>query len=245
MSGSSKPKPDCEAVRAELPALLYDEVTEDARVSVEDHLRSCETCRAELTAHRETMRLLDRWSYPAHEFHPPVPWAAASHRSRRDWWRPMLVGAAAALIAFTTLGVVGVSARYADGQLTVTLGRGGQYTPPAVTELRLAEHIPAFQTVARRTVDARMGVLLDALEADLVEMGRNEDRLWSLALQAADERRNADLRRFAVVVEALSRQQEGAGQRVRHFQDDMMAWRVSVDAQLAETPLGLHGKEKS
>jgi len=245
MSGSSKPQLDCEAVRAELPALLYDEVTEDVRAAIDDHIRACATCCAELDAHRETMRLLDQWSYPAHEFHASVPWMVTSHRSRRVWWRPVLVGAAAALIAFTMLNVVGASARYSDGQLTVTLGRGGPYSPPEATELRLAEHLPAFQTVAQRTVDARMGALLEALEADLVEMGLNEDRLWRLAVQAADQRRDEDLRRFAVVIDALSRQQEGTVQRVRSFHDDMMAWRASVDAQLAETPIGLHGKEKS
>ena len=109
----------------------------------------------------------------------------------------------------------------------------------------LPTHLPTFHAVAQQTVDARIGVLLDALEADLAGMGRDEEHLRRLMVQAVDERRDADLRRFAVVVDTLARLQERETRRAMRFQDEIMTWRSSVDAQLAKTGGDQQTKEES
>src|SRR5262245_2754161 len=58
-------EPDCGRIRNELSALLYEELAPDARLAVETHLASCDACREELAALRETRALLARWETPA------------------------------------------------------------------------------------------------------------------------------------------------------------------------------------
>jgi hypothetical protein len=85
-------------------------------------------------------------------------------------------------------------------------------------------------------MDARLAELLEALEADLIEMGRSEERRQMLMVRAVDKRWDADLDRFAARVDALAQWQQEEARRARRFRNDMAAWRLAVDERLAETP---------
>ena len=104
MTGSSESQLDCEAVRAELAALLYDELSDDLKRSLEHHLDVCAACRAELEGHRRTMRMLDQWSLAPCASRSSIPWVAVPRRPLQGWLRPVLVGTAAALIATSSHG---------------------------------------------------------------------------------------------------------------------------------------------
>jgi len=43
---------NCEQVREQIPLYLYDELTADTRTALDDHVRTCSACAAELAAHQ-------------------------------------------------------------------------------------------------------------------------------------------------------------------------------------------------
>ena len=244
MSGSTQSRLNCEAARVELPALLYEELTGDVKARIEDHLEACHACRAELETHRQTMRKLDEWALAHSPSRSSTPWPVPSRRRRQGWLRPVLVGAAAAVIAFAALSVLGVSVTYTDGRLVVSLGRGVDASFGESGHGR-GKHLPALQEVARDVVNSRIEELLTGLETDLLEMERSGERRRRLLVQAVDQSRDADLHRFATIMEALVTGQEQETQRVRRFQDDMMVWRNAVEEKLGGTPDEQETKEDS
>jgi hypothetical protein len=112
----------CEEVRAELAGLLYGELDGPDRDRVEAHLADCPACRAEHGGLAETRNLLDAWS-------PDVPGATveasrevarAILRPRRSALRPVLLAAAAGILAFLGLASLGADLEHEAGRLTVS-----------------------------------------------------------------------------------------------------------------------------
>lgn len=75
--------------REELMSYLYDELESEPRGALERHLETCGDCRASLAAWRSTARQLDAYA---------VTPACARRSAGRNWLRPSLAAAAAALV---------------------------------------------------------------------------------------------------------------------------------------------------
>ncbi|UCF34101.1 MAG: zf-HC2 domain-containing protein [Phycisphaerales bacterium] len=235
---------NCETVREELPALLYDELEDTVRQRVEEHLRQCEACRAELTGYRRAMHMLDEWSEVER---PSQPRRERAIRPGRRGWRrvgPAVVGAAAAAIAFAVLSLLGLSVSYNEGRLLLTFGSSPDVRPGAPDEA-FAEHLPALRTAVQEAMDTRIATLLEGLETDLVEIVNAEGQRQLLLVHALDQRRETDLRQFAAAVDVLVQRQEEETQRAQRFQADMMAWRTSMENRLPQTTDKQEPKEKS
>jgi hypothetical protein len=235
---------NCETVREELAALLYDELEDTVRRRVEEHLHECEACRAELTGYRSAMHMLDEWSEverPSKSRHERV--IRAGRRGWR-WVRPAVVGAAAAAIAFAVLSLLGLSVSYNEGRLLLTFGSGPDVRTGTADEA-FAEHLPALQAAVQEAMDTRIATLLEGLEADLVEIVNAEGQRQLLLVHALDQRRETDLRQFAAAVDVLVQRQEEETQRAQRFQADMMAWRTSMEDRLPQTTDKQEPKEKS
>ncbi len=84
------------------------------------------------------------------------------------------------------LGILGGDVEYADGQLTVTLGRGHDDAPGAKPDP--AAFASAIRTATQEELDARCGELLDAIEAGLFKFGRQEEQRRVLLARAVDVR---------------------------------------------------------
>jgi hypothetical protein len=209
---------DCRAARDELPALLYDDLDETLRGRIEGHLQGCDGCRAELAGHRRTMRLLDAWSV---DTAPPED-AGSPARPHRwqlyGWLRPVLTGAAAALVVFALLGVLGADLQYENGRLTVTIGAG---LSPASHDVDRAD---AVAPVVRDELDARCEELLRILDAELAEFGRREEQRRVLLANAVDLRRDEDLRRQETLLQKLAEHMGTEAVRTRHALDDIRTW---------------------
>jgi hypothetical protein len=244
MSGPPEEHITCEQAREELPALLYHEVTDDRKCGLEAHLRTCEPCRAELEAHRRTLHLLDQWMLEPGQRKPGFPVTPQSHGMHLGWFRPLLVGAAAALVAFTVLSLCGASISRSDGQWVISLGR--PHEDPAHASIVLPDgQRRAIRSVVDRALDRRLQDLLAALESDLAEMVQGEQRQRLLLASAVEEVRDADMQRFGAVIEALVRRQVEAERDVERFQAEMIAWKNTLGQNLDPTHNTEHSKENS
>ncbi len=191
---------DCESTRLELPLLLSDELDPPTKRQVEAHLTACTACRDELAGHRRTLRHLQAWTVetPAGEMHKlPTP-----RRRPSAWFRPAMVGVAAALLAFVVLGAIGADAKWAAGQLTLTLGRptdDQSRSEPATAEM----WAPAIREAVDELFDDRMAELLVALEEDLANFDQRHEQRRLILAGAVDQQRNTDWQRVKTAMEVL------------------------------------------
>jgi hypothetical protein len=244
MSGPREEYITCEAVREELPALLYDEAPNDRKRCLQAHLRACEPCRAELKAHRRTMNLLDQWTLEPGKGRATFPWTPRPRGKRFDGLRPVLIGTAAALIAFAALSMWGVSVSRLNGQWIVSLGHQQQDQMRAVDTLPHGQR-RAVRSIVDDALDYRLQELLVALEADLAGVVHGEQRQRLLLASAVEEVRDADAQRFGAVIDALLRRQVEAERDVERFQAEMIAWKETLGQSLAPSTDEEHVKENS
>ncbi len=205
---------DCESARLELPPLLSDELDTPTKRRVEAHLSACSACRDELEGHRRTVAYLKAWTVEA----PAREARKLSSRRRRlaAWYRPALVGVAAALLAFVVLGAVGADAKWADGRLTVTLGRPSDdqsRIEPATAEL----WTPAIREAVDELFDDRMDELLMALEEDLANFDQRHERRRLILAGAVDRQRNTDWQRVKTAMEVLFVRQDAMSHWMTEF----------------------------
>lgn len=208
---------DCEAVRDEMPGLLYDDIDPGARSVVEEHLAQCAACRAELEADRATLRCLDEWSVES----PPAAGISSFsiQTSRRlGWLRPVLVGAVAAAVAFAALGAIGADARYGDGALILTIGRAMAESDDGRP---FSNGLNAARAVTREELDERLSRIAEALAIDLEDLGRRQERRRVVLAQVVDVELDRDWRRQARLVEILVARYESESQWTRDAFDEM------------------------
>ena len=191
---------DCESARLELPVLLSEELDAPTKRQVEAHLTTCAACRDELEGHRRTLRHLKAWT---------VETSAGEARklpSRRRrpaaWYRPAMVGVAAALLAFVVLGAVGADAKWADGQLTLTLGRSTD-DQSRIERESVEPWASAIREAMDELFDDRMAELLVALEEDLANFDQRHERRRLILAGAVDQQRNTDWQRVKTAMEVL------------------------------------------
>lgn len=223
MTDHSKTPADCDVVREDLSAWLYDELEGQDRLRIERHLDSCPACRADADELRQTMQKLDAWEFDVSAAKP-----AGSRRGSLRWaqrLRPWLTGAAAAIVVFALLGMFGANVRVGDGRLTLSFGRQS----PDLSEPDLALLVPVMRAAARDEIETRLNGLLDALEVDLRKMGRRHEQERMLLARAVDTRREADSRELAAWLGAMNRRQNEQDVRTRQFERQMTVRRVSLD----------------
>lgn len=223
MTDHSKTPADCDAVREDLPAWLYDELEGQARLQIERHLNSCSACRADADELRETMQTLDAWEFDISAAIPADSCGASLTWAQR--LRPCLTGAAAAVVVFALLGMFGASVRMGEGRLTLSFGRQA----PESTNPDLATLVPVMRAAARDEIETRLSGLLDALEVDLRKIGRRHEQERMLLARAVDTRREADLRELAAWLGAMNQRQNEQDVRTRQFERQMTVRRVSLD----------------
>jgi len=108
---------DCSGFRDDQIDVLYAEASEETRLRVEAHLRTCAACREEMDALRAVRGQLQQWKAPAVR---PLLW-------RRSAWRPLPLLAAAATLLLASgaaLALRGSEIRYQDGRWSARLGKG-------------------------------------------------------------------------------------------------------------------------
>jgi hypothetical protein len=201
---------DCDRAREELPALLYGELDAESAAELEKHLASCPDCRAELQAHEQTKALLNRWPEPMPPTAPVVPTPlTATDKSGRGriirLLRPVMYGAAAAVVVFGLLVLFGAEARYDDGQLTVTLGQSlaTDVGPSGLTDP--GANAVLVRRVAGEEYDQRIEGLLELIGEELYELNRRHERDQLLLAQAFELRREQDRAANMAALEALAR----------------------------------------
>lgn len=212
--------PDCDAVRPELPALLYQELDLDERAALERHLERCASCREELDALRETRECLSRWPAPALDEDPraiareirlraggarraPPVAAARGRRAPLVHLSAILSGAAAALLF--VLCLLGTEASYAGGRLQVSFALPGS-PPESSGPVSGAELESRLRAIAAQEVASHAATLeqdQQALFDRLVQMNQGEFLRLS---QAVDLARAADQRAWGTRFDALTRE---------------------------------------
>ena len=126
---------ECSRVHLELPGLLYDDIDEQTRTTVEAHLASCKRCAEEFASLKRTISRLNDW--PAPQFEGSADKLIDSIRreqhepkSRQVFsFTPLLTGAVAAAVVFGSLVVLGTNVSYGSGGLSVSFARNDAISP--------------------------------------------------------------------------------------------------------------------
>ncbi len=231
---------NCSAVRAELASLLYDDLDEATRAHLEEHLKTCDDCRAEYANHQSTLSLLDGWDVstdlsplpelvlpaPQIETAPnPIPFKPISRLAR---WRPILVGATAALVIFACLALLGTQAQFQAGQLIVTIGNQDIEQPTNEFSGDPKIVLADMKSVARAETEGRIDTLLDSIENYLADRRTEEEFRYQALLRAVDIQRERDRQEQSALMQALAQlihdtdhQTQGALNEIRtQFEQD-------------------------
>ncbi|MGE0462418.1 MAG: anti-sigma factor [Vicinamibacterales bacterium] len=161
----------------QLVAFLYDELGEDARRRVAEHLRICAACADEVAGLTHVREELAAWAPPAADLgFTIVPTARTADRPpqvRRParWWAPSSApawarAAAAVLVLAAGLSIANLQVRYGAEGFVITTGWMAPATPPPTTAAVAAT--PA-STAAAPAASADWRPALAALEASLRE----------------------------------------------------------------------------
>lgn len=120
---------NCADAHEHLADYLYDELDAGIRGQVEAHVAACDACRDECASLRRTMDRLDDWPAPESAIGAETM-AALVERDiknqqggspwRGGWWRPALVGVAAALVGVVSLVYLLGDVRFDDSGLAVS-----------------------------------------------------------------------------------------------------------------------------
>jgi hypothetical protein len=123
-----------------LIAYVYDDVDPVVRADFEEHLNTCERCRAELRSLGGVRKQLARWAPPEPNFTRTAPAGqslpAAPSPAARSWWRDMPAWAqvAAALLIFgVSAGIANLEVRYDGNGVTVRTGWSRSAPAPATS----------------------------------------------------------------------------------------------------------------
>jgi len=229
---------DCNDVRREMPAYLYDELNGALRGELEAHLEGCPACRKHFEESREPLKLLDAWTTPGR---PPderiaallVEYADARHRRgrTRGLWT-ILGSAAAAVLVFALLAFLHAEAEVANGRVRLSFGtRPEPPTPGLPARLDDSALRPLMQTVALNTVDDRLQSLAEALAEVLAERDRVEEgRLVRLA-RAIEMRRDQDVHELGRLLDAFGRNVYLESRRTREAVEASFTWLLDDGAR--------------
>jgi anti-sigma factor RsiW len=219
-----------------LTAYLYDEIDPIVRRRVEEHLRICAACTAEVTALSSVRVELASWSAPETELDFQFVRKPAEVLRPAAWWSgvPLWAQAAAAIFVLAvSAAVANVQVRSGPDGMTVSTG----WMSPASAAPAAA--VP--ETAANRGVDETWKPALAKLEADLRdEMRSSRDTTGNVvrasARTAPDD---ATLKTIELMIEASeARQNREMALRLTQFNRDVNVQRqadlVKIDQVIGQ-----------
>jgi hypothetical protein len=222
---------DCNDVRRETPAYLYDELKGADRARLEEHLEGCRVCREHVDGNRTPLKLLDAWPSPGQPADERiaallVEYADARHRggrTRRLW--TVLASAAAAVLVFGLLAFLHAEAEVTSGRVRLSFGARPETSAPVVpTRFDESELRPLVHRVAVNTVDDRLQALAEALAELLADRDRVEEaRLVRLA-RAFEARRDQDVHQLGRLMEEFSQGVYLESRRTREAVEASFTW---------------------
>jgi len=192
--------------KATLVAYLYDEIDAPDRLQVDDHLRQCAACAAEVGALSSVRRELTQWAPPHAELGftiiqrgaaPPPPAATVLYPAQ--WWNtvPVWVQAVAAvLVLAVSAAIANVQVRSGPEGIVVSTGWLAPAAPPA-----------AASEPATTTVDDQWRPALIALEQQLRDEIRATRETGVVRVASRSEVDDATLRRIRGLLEASETKQ--------------------------------------
>lgn len=223
----------------QLVAFLYDELGEDARRRVAEHLRICAACADEVTGLTHVREELAAWAPPDADLgYTIVPTAGTADRAPQvlrpaRWWLPSPVptwarAAAAVLVIAAGLSLANLQVRYGAEGLVVTTGWMTPAPPPAppVADATVAAtDVPT--AVSAPVADWRPA--LAALEASLrEEIQSSRSGASPVAVSAPLRENGLTLQRIAELIEQSERRQrQELALRLTQFGRDLEVQRRS------------------
>lgn len=192
----------------QLVAYLYDELDGILRRRVEEHLRVCPTCAAEVEGLSGVRRELAGWAPPDAALGFAIvqagqPAAAAEPAPASRWWRGTVPAwaqaAAAVLIVAVGLAIANVQVRYGADGLVVTTG---WMAAPALVPAASTPTAPVLSPASA----ADWQPALASLEATLRQEIRDA-RTASSAAPAASARGDVSLQRVSDLIAQSERRQ--------------------------------------
>ncbi len=222
----------------QLVAFLYDELGEEARRRVAEHLRICAACADEVTGLTHVREELAAWAPPDADLgYTIVPTAGTADRAPQvlrpaRWWAPSSVpawarAAAAVLVLAAGLSLANLQVRYGAEGLVVTTGWMAP-AAPAATSATIATAPASTTAVPAPVADWRPA--LAALEASLrEEIQSARSGAGTVAAGAPPARENSlTLQRIAELIEQSERRQrQELALRLTQFGRDLEVQRRS------------------
>ncbi len=221
---------NCDEAREEIVSLLYGELAKDRAEAVDRHVQSCAGCREEWAAHLRTVRLLDRWTEPKVSV-PTSRIAGTSgaigrRASVRSSPRPILIGAAAGLLLFAALALLGASAEFEGGRLTLSLSLPGSSLSPRTAPVG-AELAPLVRGIAREEIEWQLGTILAALGSEFQDFGRTMERRHLDLARTLETRREAEARLFDAALRGIAESVVEDRHRTREALGSVLRWTTS------------------
>lgn len=216
----------CDWVRDNIALYVYDELADDARHELEQHVSRCTDCAAELQGTQEFQQTLKQ--IPLTE---PSPNLLAASRMRLQealetaeqgpWWRWLVfdggawlrqVKLAPALVA--AIFIVGFAGGIGTSYKLVSQRPGLAPVSPAasLTELSVAESsVAGIRSVAQDPVSNQVSIKYDAVSTKEAKGSMNDQRIQQLLLFAARNNYNSGVRMDSV--DLLTQKPDNTGVR--------------------------------
>jgi hypothetical protein len=193
----------CEAIRPQLPMLMYGELSFDQEETVESHLETCAECRAALRRERELLAAFDQVAVE------PSPTLLRQSREElfarlkseppprpvpRSWWDRMTDPLAAPMGFLKPAGAAAL----------IAIGFLGARLAPTVGPLRVSEAGVIPQTAHVRGVetgpDGQVRILLDETHSRMVSGTIGDESIRSLLFSATRDPNDPGLRARTVAI---------------------------------------------
>ncbi len=214
----------CDWVRDNIALYVYDELADDARHELEQHVSRCTDCAAELRGTQEFQQTLKQIPLPE-----PSPNLLAASRMRLQeslegveqgpWWRRLVfdggawlrqVKLAPALVA--AIFIVGFAGGIGTSYKVMSQGRGLVGPPASVTESPVAESsVAGIRSVAQDPVSNQVSIKYDTLSTKEAKGSMNDQRIQQLLLFAARNNYNSGVRMDSV--DLLTQKPDNTGVR--------------------------------
>lgn len=214
---------NCEWVKANITLYVYDELADDARYELEQHVARCGQCAAELVQMRQFRASMSELPQPE----PSATLLAASRlrlqealeetRPRHLWWAPDLSAwlrqmkfspaLAAVLLMLGFAGGAGTAWRIAASAPAASSPSAAPSASPALAEAAIA----GISAISQQPGSNQIEIKYDTLMPQKVEGSLNDQRIQQLLLFAARSNYNSGVRQDSV--DLLS--QNPGDQRIR------------------------------
>ena len=211
----------CDWVRDNIALYVYDELADDARHELEQHVNRCTDCAAELQGTQEFQQTLKQ--IPLTE---PSPNLLAASRMRLQealesaeqgpWWRRLVfdggawlrqVKLAPALVA--AIFIVGFAGGIGTSYKVISQGRGLAPSGPAAPVAEAS--VAGIRSVAQDPVSNQVSIKYDTVSTQEAKGSMNDQRIQQLLLFAARNNYNSGVRMDSV--DLLTQKPDNTGVR--------------------------------